>query len=129
MMLTKLRRRVVRRTAFLLLAAIMGFTVEPVMGVVRDGEVHHETAVEAATHSGLLHADHAHEQGDSPATGDTQGDHEHGSNADHCTHSHGVAHPAMLSFGFFTTIALFETSFSQPLQSLLPTSATPPPNT
>ena len=78
MMLTKLRRRVVRRTAFLLLAAIMGFTVEPVMGVVRDGEVHHETAVEAATHSGLLHADHAHEQGDSPATGDTQGDHEHG---------------------------------------------------
>lgn len=132
-MLRRLRTRVIRKSAFvsLLLAAIMGFTVEPVVGVVRDGGVHHETAVEAAAHSSLASADHAHEHNESsetPAPDGTETSHEHGSNADHCTHSHGIAYPAVLCFDFFTTTSWLETDFSQPNQSVLPTSATPPPN-
>jgi hypothetical protein len=127
-MLGSLRRRVVRRAAFVLLLAIMGFTLEPVVGVVRDGEVHHETAAEAATHSGLATAGHAHEQNDSQTSEDSESDHEHGSNADHCTHSHGIAHPAVPSFEFFAALTWLEASYSRPIQSLLPTSATPPPN-
>ena len=127
-MLGSLRRRVVRRAAFVLLLAIMGFTLEPVVGVVRDGDVHHETAAEAATHSGLATAGHAHEQNDSQTSEDSESDHEHGSNADHCTHAHGIAHPAMPSFDFFAAMTWLEISFSQASQSLTPTSATPPPN-
>ena len=105
--------------------------MEPVVGVVRDGGVHHETAVEAAAHSSLASAGHAHEQSEaseSPARDGTESNHEHGSTADHCTHSHGIAHPAVFSFEFFTAMSWLEDSSSQPAQSLFPTSATPPPN-
>ena len=58
--------------------------VEPVVGVVRDGAVHHESAATAATHRDAgSQGGHGHE--DSVPT------HQHGTPADHCTHAHGVA--------------------------------------
>lgn len=129
-MLRRLRTRVIRKSAFvvLLLATVMGFTVEPVVGTVRDGDVHHETALEAASHFSLAAADHSHEQSELPAPADSDGGHEHGSNSDHCTHAHGMAHPTMLSFELFTTSTRVEASYFQPVHSVPSTCATPPPN-
>ena len=128
-MLGRLRRRVIRRRAFalVLLAAIMGFTVEPVVGVVRDGDVHHETAAEAAAHSGLASADHAHEQTDSRSSEHTDGSHEHGSSADHCSHAHGPALLGAFAFEIATTQKLF--SFDEPVRIRMstPTALTHPP--
>ena len=57
--------------------------VEPVYGVVRDGDLHHESAAAAATHRGAGSQDgHGHE--------DSLPTHQHGTPADHCTHVHGI---------------------------------------
>ncbi|MCL7937884.1 MAG: hypothetical protein M8844_06970 [marine benthic group bacterium] len=127
-MLGKLRSKVVRRIALLLLAIVMVSALEPVVGLARDGAVHHETAAEAATHAGLANAAHAHETGESASPTDADGGHEHGSPSDHCTHMHGIACPALPSFGHFSTTCFVEADLTRPVHSFLPTSATPPPN-
>lgn len=137
-MLGTIRCRVVRKFSLVLLAAVMVSAVEPVVGLARDGAVHHETAAEAATHNGLANADHAHEtddaaetdveQTEAPLPSDSDERHEHGSNADHCTHMHGIACPALPVFEHFSTVTWLEDPGTRPVRSHLPTSSTPPPN-
>ena len=70
---------------------------EPVLGELRDGEVHHESATAAALHSLQAQGDHGHEDAGAP-THQHGNDHEHGTGADHCTHQHGTALPAQVAF-------------------------------
>lgn len=83
-----------------LTAALMIFTwalmsVESVMGELRDGDVHHESSLEAVQHraasGGGFGHDHAEEPGRADQDNEQDRDHRHGSSADHCTHLHGVA--------------------------------------
>ena len=64
--------------------------VETVLGVLRDGEVHHESAAAAATHALQTQGEHGHEDGRPAGPEHEHGpQHEHGTAADHCTHQHG----------------------------------------
>jgi len=57
---------------------------ESVLGVLRDGVVHHESAAAAATHRDAgPQSGHGHD--------DSAPSHQHGTPADHCTHVHGLA--------------------------------------
>lgn len=79
-----------RLIALLLLLVMTGSMVEPVVGVLRDGVVHHETAASAAVHAAQAAGDHGHEEG--PPYDHQHGrHHQHGTGADHCTHQHGLA--------------------------------------
>ncbi|MGD2045400.1 MAG: hypothetical protein PVH96_04195 [Gemmatimonadota bacterium] len=90
-----LRRYVRRGLAFSILLAYAVSAAEAVVGVVRDGDVHHESALAAAVHRAEHLPDHAFEQGGHDAHGS---DHGHGSSSDHCTHIHGVSLPALCQF-------------------------------
>ncbi|MEQ9398918.1 MAG: hypothetical protein RJQ04_07075 [Longimicrobiales bacterium] len=73
-------------------------SLEAVTAPVRDGEVHHETTVEADGHRAPSSGEHGHEH-DPSADEDGRGapdadhgpDHRHGTSADHCTHVHSPA--------------------------------------
>ena len=81
-------RRIVAMT---LLLSFYATSVEAVVGVVRDGTVHHETASEAMRHAESGPPEHGHEV-ETDAPGSEHGkDHQHGTGADHCTHAHGTA--------------------------------------
>lgn len=78
----------------LLMAAVVSF-VEPVVGQMRDGEIHHRTEVR--------HAEQIVEAQDSQAPQDRSErrpsrDHEHGTHVDHCTHQHSAALVPSLGF-------------------------------
>lgn len=81
---------VLHRLAALLMLLTVTFSYgETVIGVLRDGTVHHESTAAAATHALFAQGEHGHEDGSSHGS-----DHEHGTPADHCTHHHGtVLHP------------------------------------
>ena len=68
-----------------MLLAITFSSAETVMGLLRDGSVHHETMASAASHSVLTGGEHGHEDGVPHGT-----EHQHGTPADHCTHQHGT---------------------------------------
>ena len=127
-MLGRTRRRIVRPMALVILATVVVSALEPVAGLARDGAVHHETAAQAATHSGFANADHAHESNGPGSPSDSDTDHEHGSNSDHCTHMHGIAHPALPSFDHFAAIIWLHDAGSRPVRSYVPTRGTPPPD-
>lgn len=76
-----------RLTALLVLLTVTYSSAEAVVGVLRDGAVHHESMAEAASHAPLAGAEHSHDgvDGSSQHT-----DHEHGNSSDHCTHQHGT---------------------------------------
>lgn len=57
---------------------------ETVMGLLRDGSIHHESTASAATHASFSGGEHGHEDGLPHGT-----EHQHGTPADHCTHQHG----------------------------------------
>ena len=77
------------------LALLLGYgsaSVEAVLGELRDGDVHHETTVEAlnhASHDGT--GEHGHE--DDGAHSAHGPEHEHGTSGDHCTHAHSAGLP------------------------------------
>lgn len=73
-----------RLAAVLMLLAVTFSSAETVIGELRDGEVHHESTVEAAAHAHGSHNEHGHEDGSSHGP-----DHQHGTSSDHCTHQHG----------------------------------------
>lgn len=80
-----------RVTAVAMWLSLTFSLAETVVGEIRDGEVHHETAIEAAAHdhgldgrSRVRGVEH-HEDDDS----DPDRQHQHGSGSDHCTHPHG----------------------------------------
>lgn len=75
--------------ALLALLLMVGSLVEPAVGVLRDGTVHHETTASAATHADGARGDHGHEDG-LPSGHQHGGKHQHGTGADHCTHQHGL---------------------------------------
>lgn len=75
-----------RLRALIMLLLIANSFLEAVVGVVRDGAVHHESAALAAAHAQHFAGDHSHE--DSVPTGERyrEGSHEHGTASDYCTH-------------------------------------------
>lgn len=92
----------------LLAALVLGVTTvsgfEPVIGTLRDAQVHHESVMAAGQHAGAAAGDHGHE--DPGAGGDHEHgrEHEHGAAADHCTHSHGIGPTSSLDLTFTATI-------------------------
>ena len=79
------------------LLAVATSASEALVGEVRDGETHHESAGAAATHHDDmgLRGDHGHEDAGAPT--DHGPDHRHGTSADHCTHGHSVGVTAAFS--------------------------------
>ncbi len=76
-------------TAVLALLAFMITSTEAVLGMVRDGAVHHETVGEAMAHTGPAESgQHGHAECDEPTSGTDDENHEHGTTSDHCTHVH-----------------------------------------
>jgi len=87
--------------AFALLLGYGITSIEVVLGEVRDGEVHHESAATALDHtqSASTQGEHGHE--DEGQNAEHGPEHEHGTSADHCTHSHSASLPGdqlVLSF-------------------------------
>lgn len=84
--------------ALVLLFSFTASSLEAVVGIVRDGSVHHEATAEASRHAAGTVGDHGHEDGPSAHAADHGDasehhgpDHKHGTAADHCTHAHGAA--------------------------------------
>ena len=80
-------RRFIALVTFL---AMAGSITEPALGVLRDGTVHHEAVTSAASHAERAAGGDGHENG-ARAGHPHDGDHQHGTGADHCTHQHGHA--------------------------------------
>lgn len=80
-----------RPLALALLILTSAASVEAVVGVTRDGEVHHESPAVAATHAQRPSGDHGHEDGAPSGEHSHDEGHEHGTSTDHCTHVHSVA--------------------------------------
>lgn len=89
-----------RVLALVLLFAVSATQAETVFGAMRDGEVHHESGLTAASHSSSgSQGDHGHEDG--PLSHQHGGQHQHGTAVDHCTHQHSTGAPsAMLALVF-----------------------------
>ena len=75
-----------RLLSLVFLLAFLAGQAEPYLGVARDGEVHHEDAVTALSHS-VEGGDHGHEDA-GKRQHEHGGDHQHGTSGDHCTHVH-----------------------------------------
>ena len=89
---------------FLMFALTVSFA-EPVLGELRDGEVHHESGAAAAFHALEADGEHGHEDAGSPAH-EHGGEHQHGTGADHCTHQHGTATPTTVAFAILPTTTI-----------------------
>jgi len=83
--------RVLKITALAMLLATGFAAIEPVVGLLRDGEVHHENVAEAALHAASHAGDHGHEHSSETPDHRHGPGHEHGTSADHCTHVHSLA--------------------------------------
>lgn len=98
-------------TAALILFGYGATSVEVVLGELRDGEVHHESALAAAQHDVRAQGEHGHEE---PVADTEHGpDHQHGTAADHCTHTHSVSLPS--GSGEFQVVALEGTQAARPV--------------
>ena len=80
-----------RLLSFIFLLAFFAGQAEPYLGAARDGEVHHEDAIAALSHS-AERGDHGHEDLRSRQH-EHGGDHQHGTGSDHCTHVHSTVAP------------------------------------
>jgi hypothetical protein len=90
-------KHVRRFLALALLIAYGASSAEAVVGVVRDGSVHHESAAAAAMHhEGQHDGEHGHEDGGQAAEHGSE--HQHGTPGDHCTHTHGTSIPTTPGF-------------------------------
>lgn len=92
---SSLRRYLRRGIALLILTAYAASAAEAVVGVVRDGQVHHESALTAAVHRAAHVSQHGYEH---LARGSHDTGHEPGAPSDHCTHVHGVSLPTLCHF-------------------------------
>jgi len=88
-----------RALALLMLVLTFGSGVESVVGLLRDGEVHHESGASAVAHAAQSSGgDHGHEDA-APSGAHRHGrGHEHGTTNDHCTHTHSVALAPVFAF-------------------------------
>ena len=103
-----MRLRVISLLSVCLL--LTGSVLEPVVGALRDGEVHHESTVIANAHR-LIDPDgtHGHEDAaESDESAPDSRDHEHGSATDHCTHVHGAAIGSTSALSFYGVIGSLE---------------------
>lgn len=102
----RLRRRIVQRRRLLRFAALgmLGATLisalEPVVGMVRDGDIHHESALMAAAHSRSGVVQHSRKVVRDQSSDDQERGHGYGTAADHCTHAHGAFVATAQSFEF-----------------------------
>jgi ABC-type Zn2+ transport system substrate-binding protein/surface adhesin len=80
-----------RLLALTLLILTSVSSMEAVVGVMRDGEVHHENPGVAAAHAQESAGDHGHEDAASPGEHSHDEGHDHGTASDHCTHTHSAA--------------------------------------
>lgn len=88
-----------RAIAIALLILTPASAAEAVFGMLRDGAVHHESAVAAAA-SRDAGPQSGHGREDSAPT------HQRGTPADHCTHEHGTATVSpVFSFSFSTSVS------------------------
>ena len=85
------RKRLLRVTAALMLIGTGIGRFEPLVGLSRDGAVHHEGPV-AATQHATVHSDGLEHRHDSESAPREHGSEQRpGTGADHCTHVHGPA--------------------------------------
>lgn len=89
-----------RVTALVMIVTTLAATFEVGFGLAREGEVHHETTVEAVAHASMRASptgEHGHEDhGAEHVRPDADHEHhDHGTCVDHCTHLHGPAVPAV----------------------------------
>lgn len=124
------RPRSRRLYAVLALATFfLGGAVEPVVGWLRDGAVHHESRSAAAAHAtGSSAGEHGHEDGAArQANHPHEPGHEHGTGQDHCTHAHGL----FVGLHFALSWVLASELICEPsillAASSVPTYAPPPP--
>lgn len=88
-----------RIVALLMLVLSFGSMTESVAGVLRDGEVHHESVGAAAAHAARTAGEHGHEDATPSGNHDRHGpEHQHGTASDHCTHAHDVALPPSFAY-------------------------------
>lgn len=87
-------------------AFLLGGVLEPAWGLLRDGQVHHETTASAGVHAQVTGSgDHGHEDGSDREPGHSHAPgHQHGTSADHCTHMHGVGIVSTHDIGFTVSI-------------------------
>jgi len=101
-------RRVI---ALSMLLAFATSALEAVAGPVRDGAMHHETILAAASHQAVVGSSHNHQgtlsetsaqtpNPDAPSDGP---DHEH-PGGDHCTHVHGAALVPHMTVAFASVV-------------------------
>lgn len=102
----------------MLVGLLVGSNIEPIVGALRDGTVHHESLVAAGTHrAGTAAAEHGHEDG--ALAGGRHGHgagHQHGTAVDHCTHAHGIGAPSFVRVEFLGTVVAIAPDAS-PLRS------------
>jgi len=100
------------RAVLALIALISGglFNAEQIVGQILDGDVHHESVGDAATHSTQSSGDHGHEDPASDHNDHGPG-HSHGTTADHCTHHHSTAVPCTFSFPLVFSIKRTSSSY------------------
>lgn len=99
-----------RLIALALLLFTTASSLEAVVGVVRDGAVHHEDAATAAAHAEMSAGEHGHEDASSASDDHEHGErHQHGTSGDHCTHMHGVALIPVFAFALFGSLSTAST--------------------
>ena len=107
-----------------LVALVMGSSLEPIYGMLRDGTVHHESEASALSHQTSTQVEHGHEDPGLAAGEDHPhgSRHQHGTGSDHCTHAHGIPLPSSVtpSLGTWVTSPLY-----QALSELTPRDLTP----
>jgi hypothetical protein len=91
-----------RLIALCLLLLTTSSNLEAVVGLLRDGRVHHEDLATATQHANA-DGEHGHEDASAPAGHRHGRSHEHGTSSDHCTHHHGMA--LIPSFAFLILTA------------------------
>jgi len=101
--------RVLKITALAMLLATGFAALEPVIGLLRDGEVHHETVAEAALHAAGHTGDHGHGQSSETPDRPRVPGQQHSTSPDHCTHH---VHSAALFGAFAFEICAAESTFS-----------------
>lgn len=121
-------RSVLRRLLSVL--ALSGFLLagvfEPAFGLLRDGQVHHETAASASTHTSTA-GEHGHEDGGTQPGHPHGPSHQHGTSSDHCTHGHSVGLPSAQPIASSVVTATPDQPCSWTATSAPPEADCPPP--
>jgi hypothetical protein len=105
-----------------------GSNVEPLLGVLRDGSIHHESSAAAVAHESSAPREHGHEDGSAQTPHQDHGpQHQHGTAADHCTHAHGLALAAEEAVGFTAILVTVESNDPTGHPTRSQQTHTPPP--